>query len=73
MICSVSGNRIIIIIIIIYKELVTETDIGEVDRLLGINQFKERFVIVCYMHLLLCLYYAPEKGSVARRIGSATD
>lgn len=45
MICSVSGNRIIIII---YNELVTETDIGEVDRLLGINQFKERFVIITY-------------------------
>lgn len=45
MTCSVSGNRIIIII---YNELVTETDIGEVDRLLGINQFKERFVIITY-------------------------
>lgn len=49
MICSVSGNRIIIII---YNELVTETDIGEVDRLLGINQFKERFVIITYY----CVY-----------------
>lgn len=52
MTCSVSGNRIIIIIIIIYKELVTETDIGEVDRLWeSINSKRDLLLFV------ICTYY----------------